>query len=128
MDEVPSSGAAYAYSLLNRWDTMLVSYEEYLNAKNAFLLYGIKLPTAETAPSNLANALMMLWEELYPFVSEVETVPPTLRSKFMAFKKYQNKSHMLILNPHTGNEIFELKNVIGETLNVLGITKIPKPK
>jgi hypothetical protein len=128
MDEVMTSGMAYSYTLLNKWEEILLLFREYETAKNTFLIHGVRLPTAETAPSQLVTSMFILWEELYPKVKEMDNFPPTLRMKFLSFEPYRNSTHYLITNPQTGNEIYELKDILRNTLEYIDVTYFPKAR
>jgi hypothetical protein len=128
MDEVMTSGTAYSYTLLNKWEEILILFREFEAAKNAKIIHGTRIPAAETAPSYLVTSMMILWEELYPKVKEMDKFPATLRYKFMAFEEYRNNTWVMIINPVTGNEIYELKDVLRETLEIVDVTYFPKAR
>jgi len=128
MDEVMTSGTAYSYTLLNKWEDILVLFRECENAKNSYLIYGVKTISAETAPHQLITAMMILWEELYPKVIEMPSFPPTLKLRFIKFGEYRHNTHHLITRPKSGNEIYELKEVLRETLEIVDVTYFPKAR
>lgn len=123
-----TSGTAYSYTLLNKWEEILLLFREFENAKNTWLIHGVRIPTAETSPNQLVTSMMILWEELYPKVKEMDKFPGSLRIKFMAFEPYRNNTHLMIIAPETGNEIYELKELLRETLEIVDVTYFPKAR
>ncbi len=118
-NEVMTSGQAYTFVLLHKWEELIGISEEF---RSNYLRCQIDKDSLNVFISKLTR----MWLELYPKVKSRHEFGD-LSDRFEDYEEYYINPEKLTI-PENAGKLFELESIVREALERLGITDFERDK
>jgi len=124
MDNLLSSGEAYAFTILKKWEDLIEVSEKF---RFYFLNASIYKDTKVQDPEEVkilhlyVSMITRFWLELLPHIQRMKGVSP-LKERFLTFKTYYKNPKLLVNGEHS-EDLFNLEQVLREAIEEMKITQ-----